>query len=114
MDPKRAVLVGLLLCLPLVILLWLAVLGIEPAFMVGKDQPSIAGSLVVLGAALLLPVALVVSLLPVVRNLRQGGRFTAYPENLVLAGIILVVLLIIVGAIVVDQYPCWIGEPNCD
>ena len=66
MNPKIAVLVGLLLCLPLVILLWLAVLGIEPAWMVGAGQPSVVGSLVVL------------------------------------------------GAIVVDQYPCWIGVPNCD
>jgi hypothetical protein len=114
MKPKIAVLVGLLLCLPLVILLWLAVLGIEPAFMVGSGQPSLTGSLVVLGAALLLPIALVVTLAPVVRNLRQGGRFAAYPENLILAGTILVVLLIIIGAIVVDQYPCWIGVPNCD
>ena len=28
--------------------------------------------------------------------------------------LLLFFMLWIVGSIVVDQYPCWIGMPNCD
>ncbi len=101
-NPKTAVLVSLALCVPLSILLWMAVLGIEFPFQSPANQPDIPGSLIALFSVLLLPVALAISLAPVVRNRRRGGRLTDYPVNLMLAGIILVVLLLLVGGIIAD------------
>jgi len=43
----------------------------------------------------------------------ERGLF-GYPINLVLAITILIFIVTFVGGIVVDQYPCWIGVPNCD
>ena len=39
---------------------------------------------------------------------------TANPINLLLSIIILFIIFVFVGAIMVDQYPCWVGVPNCD
>ena len=113
-NPKTAAIVSLALCLPLSILLWMAVLGVELPFQRQANQPDVAGTLLFLGAIFLLPLALAISLAPVVHNKRRGGRWMDYPANLMLAGIILAVLLIMVGAFIADQYPCWIGMPNCD
>jgi hypothetical protein len=113
-NPKTAVIVSLLLCMPLAVILWMAVLGIEFPSQSPANQPDVACNLLFLGAVLLLPLALAISLAPVVRNKRRGGLWMDYPANLMLAGIILAVLLIIVGAFIADQYPCWIGMPNCD
>ncbi len=38
----------------------------------------------------------------------------AKPLNLVLVVAALVVVLAFVAGMVIDQYPCWIGVPNCD
>jgi len=92
----------------------MVVLGIEFPFQSPANQPDIPGSLIAIGAVLLLPVALVISRAPVVRNKRRGGRWMDFPVNVLLAGMILVVLLLLVGGFIADQYPCWVGVPNCD
>ncbi len=47
-------------------------------------------------------------------DLRRGSRITAHPANLVIAGVTLAAIVLVISAIIVDQYRCWIGVPNCD
>lgn len=117
---RSAAIAGALLALPFAVLYTLLVLGIEPplraieSLKVGPDQPNIVGTAIVLSAWLLSVVAFVVNLLPVVRDARGGRSFAAHPVNLALAVVILMFIGAFVVSFVVDQYPCWIGVPNCD
>ncbi len=121
-NPRSAAIVSAILVLPGAILLPLLVLGIEPPLgplepllTAPVDQPNVLGSAIALGLILLLPaVAFVINLAPIVRNVRAGNSITATPINLLLAIAILVFITAFVGGIIVDQYPCWIGVPNCD
>jgi hypothetical protein len=87
---------------------------IGPQLNAPNGQPDVLGSLIVLGLALFLPVALVVVLAPVVRSVHAGNKIAAHPINFLLAAVILFFIVMIVGGIIVDQYPCWVGVPNCD
>ena len=120
-NPKSSAITSFLLALPFVILFLPLMLGVElsfgplePLLRMPVDRPNVIGSAIVLGAWLLLLVAFIVSLVPIVRNVRAGNSITAYPVNLLLAVATLLFITMFVGAIIVDQYPCWIGVPNCD
>jgi hypothetical protein len=117
-DPRTAALTSFLLALPFTSLILMLMLGIEPGF--GSLDPllrapgSRLGSYIVFGALLLLLGGLAISGVTVVRSVQAGKGLMTDPVNLLLATGILLVLLLFAGAIVVDQYPCWIGVPNCD
>lgn len=121
-GPRAAAAVGGLLCLPFIAVVALLMLNIEPNFgplepwlaSPDPDQPDVGGSLVVLCLFLLLPLALAVVQRPIRQTLRAGGSVFAHPLNLALAAGILLVVAAVLIAIVVDQYPCWVGVPNCD
>ncbi len=59
-------------------------------------------------------VAFIVSLVPFVGNVRTGNNIRANPVNLILAVVIFSLITMFLSAIIVDQYPCWTGVPNCD
>jgi hypothetical protein len=112
---------GAVLALPFALIYSLLVLHIEPPLRlleslatVGPDQPNVVGSAIVLGAWALAVVAFVVSLLPIVRDARDGRGIATHPVNHVLAIVILLFIGAFVVSFVVDQYPCWRGVPNCD
>lgn len=121
-NPRSAAIISFILALPFALLFTLLVLHIEPNFgplrplliNPDPDQPNVLGSLIVLGAFLLSLMAFIVNLTPIVRNVRAGNSITAYPSNVLLAIVILFFITGFVGGIIVDQYPCWIGVPNCD
>jgi hypothetical protein len=52
---------------------------------------------------LLLPAAFIVSLMPIVRTMRDGGRLPAHPFNLVLAVVIFFFIAALVGGVIADQ-----------
>jgi hypothetical protein len=110
--------IGFILCLPATIIFSLVMLDIEPHF--GPLQPLLIaddghpGELIPLGALSLLPVAVFVSIVPIRRSLRSGGTLLSHPMNLALAVAILSFTTTFVVGVIVDQYPCWIGVPNCD
>ncbi len=87
-NPRIAAITALVLCLPIVIILSLITLGVESDIVrqvrVLNGGASRLGSVISLGAILLLTIP------------------------------ILLLFLSIVGAFVVDQLPCWAGVPNCD
>jgi len=121
-NPRSAAVAGLILALPVTILFSLLVLNIEPNFgplepllnNPDPDQPDVGGSLVALVVFLLLPVAFVINLRIIARATRAGKTITAHPVNLFLAAATLALITMTLGSIIADQYPCWIGVPNCD
>jgi hypothetical protein len=120
-NPKAAAIIGFILALPYLTISSLLMLGIEPPLGPLKpllnnpdpDKPD-PGSFVVLGAFLLSFVALFVTRAPISRTMRAGGSLVAHPLNLILAVVILSFIAIAVVIVIIDQYPCWIGVPNCD
>jgi len=121
-NPRAAALIGFLLPLPLTLLLSILWFEIEPfqGFLKhwfteadGVRMNAIA-HIVMIGSVLLLPVALIVNLAPIVRNVRAGNSVMTNPINLLLAVVLFAFISTIVSVFIIDQYPCWIGVPNCD
>ncbi|MBA4420603.1 MAG: hypothetical protein C0391_05600 [Anaerolinea sp.] len=114
--------ISIILCMPFIILFSLLVLHIEPDFGPLQpylansypDEPTVFGSVIALGTVLLVLIAFLLYLILIVRTRRAGGGLKAHPVSLILAVITLSAILFISGAIVVDQFPCWIGVPNGD
>lgn len=122
-NQKSAAIIGFLLAMPLAILLLIEIFGIEPlhGFLVtltteagANPQLSTFGKILTLGALLLLPLGFIISLVPVVRNARTDYRFAANPFNLLIAAALFIFIAWLVISFIIDQYPCWIGVPNCD
>ena len=115
-DASAAIAAGL--ALPFAILFMMLVLHVEPPFgplLRGEvDRPNVLGSAIVFGAWLLSVVALVFAVAPIVRVARAGVRSPARPVNLLVAAVIALLVVAFPAGIVVDQYPCWIGVPDCD
>jgi hypothetical protein len=118
--PASAAIVGaILLALPYLATLSLRLLHLEPAvdaWLNGPDpsQANIRGPLFVIGLFLLVMAAGLIAGAPIVRTLRAGGSLFAHPVNLVI--VVLVLLPIIWGltGLIIDQWPCFLGVPNCD
>jgi hypothetical protein len=51
---------------------------------------------------------------PIVKTLRAGGRLFAHPFNLIIVVFILSTFVIGFTALLIDQWPCFVGVPNCD
>jgi len=121
-NPKAAALLGLLGVLPGALFLPLLMLGIEPPLGPLKqllsappDVPNVAGTLVALALVVGLPAAAgLLNLAPIARGLRAGSGLGAYPLNLLVAVAAVSLLALFAAGVIVDQYPCWIGVPNCD
>jgi hypothetical protein len=121
-NPTSAAIISFLLALPFLTLLSLGVLHVEPPLgpfepllkNPDPDQHNVIGTLIVLGAFLLAVAACVIARAPIVRTLQTGGSLFAHPINLTFAvGILSFITMLVVG-LIVDQFPCWIGVPNCD
>ncbi|RPI91645.1 MAG: hypothetical protein EHM40_15135 [Chloroflexi bacterium] len=120
-NPASAAMIGFLLALPFVTLLSLLLLGIEPPlgpltplFRTEPDQPNYLSLFIVLGAFLLAITGCIIARAPIVRAVQAGRSLFTHPINLMLAIVILFFLTKLVVGLIVDQFPCWIGVPNCD
>jgi hypothetical protein len=121
-NPRTAALLSFLLALPFVTIISLLVFHIRPPLgplepllnNPNPDQPNVLSSFVVLGAFLLAVAACLIARAPIMRTMQAGGRLLAHPINLMLALVILSFITRLVVGIVVDQFPCWMGVPNCD
>ena len=114
---------GILLVIPGIALYVLLNLNIEPPMgplepylrRSPDGGPHVLGSLVAFNAIVVLPViALILNFGPLMRVVRKGVAISSRPLNILVALTAATVVLAFVGAVVVDQYPCWIGVPNCD
>jgi hypothetical protein len=62
-----------------------------------------------------LPIAAgIIASRPIVKTLQAGGSLFAHPINLIIVAVISVLFAAGVVGLVVDQWPCFIGVPNCD
>lgn len=88
---------------------------LTPLFMQTDGTTTAFGKMIMIVSIFLLPIAaFIVSFMPILRNVRAGNSIMAYPINLFLVVIIFSFIVIFMGGIIIDQYPCWIGVPNCD
>lgn len=62
----------------------------------------------------LLPILFIVTLMPIVRNIRAGNSIIASPVNLLIRVVVLVFIASMWTGILIDQMPCFLGVPNCD
>lgn len=121
-SPNSTATISVFLILPFVALFTLITLKVEPNFgplqpllnNPNPDQPDVLGSLIALGSFLLVIAAFILNLRQLLQAARIGNSLLAQPANLILAVITLTAISFVIGAIIIDQYPCWIGVPNCD
>jgi hypothetical protein len=118
-NSRSAALIGFLLALPFLAILSLLLLHIEPPFAhllnnPDPDQPNLIGTLIALGAFLLAIAACLISGGPIVRTMQAGGSLLSHPINLIVVILVLSFITMLVVSLTVDQFPCWVGVPNCD
>jgi hypothetical protein len=119
---RSSALIGFAFAIPLALILIVEISGIQPfyGFFVSittsqgvEPRLNLLGKAITLGALFLLPLGLAVTLTPIAKNLRRQGPASSR-VNLAIAGLLSLFLVVIVAASIIDQYPCWIGVPNCD
>jgi hypothetical protein len=122
-NPRTLAIISFILALPMAALYPIVILEVGPLhgffkslFTVNGHRPPAPDAIDIIGviAMLLLPVAFIVNLVPIVRNVRAGNSLVAIPINVLLAVAILVLIAMTWGALLVDQIPCFMGVPNCD
>ena len=118
-NPKSAAIFSFILVLPLAIIPLLESLNMNGPLErlingPNPDQLYVPGQLLAL-VLLSLPVAAgFIARGPVVSTLRAGGSLFAHPINLIIVVVILASLAWEWGSWIVDQWPCFVGVPNCD
>lgn len=104
-DLRAAAIISFILMLPF------AILESLNQNITKQNVPSL---LVLFGLLWLLPMAFILILKPVVRNLRAGHSLMANPANLLLRVALLALISMMWGGLLIDQMPCFMGAPNCD
>lgn len=102
---KSAALISLILMLPFVLLESLN------QTMTRRNAPDL---ILLFGLLWLLPTALIVTLVPLVRTVRAGNSVAANPLNLLFRVALLVLIAMMWRSLLMDQLPCFMGVPNCD
>lgn len=51
---------------------------------------------------------------PIASTLRAGGGLFAHPFNLIIVALVSAAIVMGLVALLIDQWPCFIGVPNCD
>jgi hypothetical protein len=62
----------------------------------------------------LLPVIFMITLMPILRTIRAGNGIPAQPATLWIRALISVLIAGLWIGLLVDQWPCFLGVPNCD
>ena len=66
------------------------------------------------GLLWLLPLAFILILRPIGRNVQPGFRITVNPILLSLGLILMILIAGLWFGVILDQMPCFLGVPNCD
>lgn len=118
---RSVAMVGIILALPITLIFLIAGFNIEPfngflktLFATDNTKMHIFGLFVLLAAMALLPIACILNLAAIGRSLRAGNSVVTNPANLLVTIGLLAFIITLISGFVVDQYPCWIGLPNCD
>ena len=117
-NPKSAAIISVALILASGILPLLDSVGwLSLDRLFNGPNPQVAylpGQILSLGLILFPVAAGVVAGRPIVRTLRAGGSLFAHLINLIIVGVILFLFAWGVVGLIVDQWPCFMGVPNCD
>jgi len=117
-NPRSAVMISIALMLAPGILPLLNSLGwLSLDRLFNGPNPEVAylpGQLMSLGLILFPVAAGIIAGRPIVSTLRAGGSLFAHPINLIIIVFILSTFAIGFASFIIDQWPCFIGVPNCD
>ena len=117
-NPKSALMISVVLILSVVILSLLDSLGWEPLERLlngpNPEQLYVPGQFIAL-ILISIPVAAgIIAGGPIVSTLRAGGSLFAHPLHLIIVVVISFLFAAGVVSLIVDQWPCFVGVPNCD
>ena len=117
-NPKSAAMISVALILSFAIVALLDYLRWAPLDSLingpNPEQPYVPGLFIAL-ALFSIPVAAgFIARGPIVNTLRAGGSLFAHPINLIIVIVILASLAWSWGSWTIDQWPCFMGVPNCD
>lgn len=115
-NPRLASIISIVLILIIAII---SSLGSETTEALNTEYISVFGLRVpgqlIAFAIFLLPVAAaIIASRPIINTLQAGGSLFAHPIQLIIVSVILLLLTIGVGSLIIDQWPCFVGVPNCD
>jgi len=117
-NPKSSLMISVVLILFIVILSWLGSLGWKPLERLlngpNPEQLYIPGQVISI-LLILIPVAAgIIAGGPIVRTLRAGGSLFEHPIHLIIVVVISFLFAAGIVGLIVDQWPCFMGIPNCD
>jgi hypothetical protein len=122
-NPKSALMISIALILSVVILSLLVSLGWEPLERLLNDPNpeqlyvfgvQVASQFIAL-VLFSIPIAAgIIAGGPIIRTLRAGGSLFTHPINLIIAVGISFLFAVGVVGLIMDQWPCFMGVPNCD
>jgi len=122
-NPKSALKISVVIVLSVVILFLLVPQGREPLERLLNDPSSeqldvfgmrVANQFIAL-ILFSLPIAGgIIASRPIIRTLRVGGSLFAHPFHLIIVVVISFLFTAGVASLIVDQWPCFMGVPNCD
>jgi hypothetical protein len=117
-NPKSALIISIILILSPIILSWMDSLGWVPLQRLlngpNPEQSYVPGQVISL---LLISIPIAAGIIaggPIVSTLRAGGSLFAHPLHLIVVVVISFLFAAGVTSFIVDQWPCFIGVPNCD
>jgi hypothetical protein len=117
-NPKSAFMISVVLILFIVILSLLDSLGWEPLDRLvngpNPEQLYVPGLFI---ALILISISIAAGIIaggPIVSTLRARGSLVAHPIHLIIVVVISFLFAVGVVSLIVDQWPCFVGVPNCD
>lgn len=117
-NPRAAVIISIIVFLSPGILPLLDSVGwLSSDRLFNGPNPEVAylpGMFLSLGLFLFPVAAGIIAGVPIVHTLRAGGSLFAHPINLIIVAFILSTFAIGFTSFLIDQWPCFIGVPNCD
>jgi hypothetical protein len=117
-NPRSTALISVALILSLGMLPLLDSLGwLSTDLLFNGPNPEVAylpGQILGFGLILFPIAAGVIAARPIVNTLRGGGGLFAHPINLIIVAFLVTTFALGFGSFMIDQWPCFIGVPNCD
>ena len=119
-NPKSAAIISVVLILSPFILSWLdslrwVPLNLDRLFNGSNPEVTYPPGQIIALSLFSIPIAAgIIAGGPIVRTLRAGGTLFAHPINLIIVAFILSTFAIGLAGMIIDQWPCFIGVPNCD
>jgi hypothetical protein len=117
-NPKSGALASFLLAFPFTTLFLSIMFGLQPSLWILDPllnaEGSHLGTFIMLGTLVMHLLGLGISSKSAWLGIKKGDHSLMARINLFLAAAILLILVGFIAAIVIDQYPCWTGVPNCD